>query len=209
MSEALLGFDARVVGERVDELWSPERRRQYLLRDAVRPLSVDPLVWPSCFKPALEDPDGQQPWQVGWMPRPEWIGPNDLWEALGELERALVGHARPPGIDEIWKVAISWHAKGELKPGPFGPHLETSTPSFLMPEWTFLGFDVADPRISGLSNCGYSGTERQRLGDEWHDRLNPHHLLTRLDDALDFLKLCDERVPEHAPFFVLGLWRIP
>jgi hypothetical protein len=107
-----------------------------------------------------------------------------------------------------WKVAVTWHRENDEPPAPFGPYLEPTVPAALGPTWTLLGYDVADPGISGLTNCGYDGRDVE-LKAAWGPRLNEHHLLTTLDDAFAFRNVTNARVVEHAPFFVFGLWRIP
>ena len=62
--------------------------------------------------------------------------------------------------------------------------------------------------MSGLSNCGYTAAEREPLRARWAPALNEHHLFHLVDDAAAFVKDCDQRVLEHAPFFVIGLWRV-
>jgi hypothetical protein len=74
--------------------------------------------------------------------------------------------------------------------------------------WQFLGFDVVDGNISGLSNCGFEEGELSGL-KVWGSRINDHGLLSNLSDALLFRSLTDQRVPEHAPFQVCGLWLVP
>jgi len=77
----------------------------------------------------------------------------------------------------------------------------------VQPNWEFLGFDVADGVcISGLCNCGYNESEATILRREWGHRLNAHGLFSNVVDALAFRQLTDERVPEHAPFFIYELW---
>jgi hypothetical protein len=73
----------------------------------------------------------------------------------------------------------------------------------------FLGYDVADiGRISGLSNCAYVPDEREALRSEWGPKLNDHHLFTQLEPARAFRRLTDARVPEHAPFYVYGIYTL-
>ena len=72
-----------------------------------------------------------------------------------------------------------------------------------------LGYDVADEVMtSGLSNCGYSNKEREVVRPRWASRLNRFHLFDDDDAALQFKVLSDARVPEHAPFFVFGIYRL-
>lgn len=71
-----------------------------------------------------------------------------------------------------------------------------------------LGYDVADEVMtSGLSNCGYSDREKERIRSTWAGRINAFHLFDDADLALEFRALTEARVPEHAPFFVFGVYR--
>lgn len=79
---------------------------------------------------------------------------------------------------------------------------------FALPDTaTFVGFDVADPGTSGLSNCGY-GTVRQLESAKaaWSRSLNLHHLFEERSVADSFADYTDLRVPEHAPFLVVALY---
>jgi hypothetical protein len=75
-------------------------------------------------------------------------------------------------------------------------------------KYTFLGFDISDwGLISGLSNCGLDPDETLTgYRHQWGPRLNRHHLFDNYNDAHRFTGFSDRRVPEHAPFFVFGLW---
>lgn len=74
----------------------------------------------------------------------------------------------------------------------------------------FLGFDVADfSGISALSNCEYRRAEKERLIPIWIPRMNGHGLLTSFEHATEFRQLSDSRIPEHSPFWVYGLSRLP
>jgi hypothetical protein len=180
MREILLGFDARGRG-------AHKYGSMYLLRDDVdRVLSVDTMLWPSVAENA-----------------PEWIGANNpLWEDLENLERHL------PSSSLYTLIAVTWHIEPGEGAGMIGPYEGPTTPANRDANWTLLGYDVADPGISGLSNCGYSEEERRRLAPVWGRRLNSHHLFDNLEHAFEFRAITNTRVPEHAPFFVIGLWLI-
>lgn len=209
VEEALLGFDARELFLDPRRQWSDERRRTYLLRDAVqRPLSVDTAVWPSLFGEGLPAPEHQR-LRLEQMQLPDWKGPNPgLWDDLSRLQGSLGRLAlEPHGI-----VAVSWVSEnGFLQPSAStGPYRELMTPAAVGANWTLLGFDVADAGfISGLSNCGYDPSERTELRATWGAHLNEHHLFTDVNKALAFRDLTDKCVPEHAPFFVYALSLAP
>jgi hypothetical protein len=181
--EILLGFDAR----RRDAITPREQLAGFLLRpDAVETLSVDTLIWPS----AVED-------------TPAWIGMNaPFWEDIVSLRRHVSG-AGPHTL-----IAATWHFTPGEQRGPVGPYISQTTPIARDPGWQFLGYDVADPTISGLSNCGYTPEEMRELTPIWAPRLNDRGLFEDEADAAAFRDLTNQRVPEHAPFFVIGLWLI-
>jgi hypothetical protein len=208
--ETLLGFDARemwLTGLR--ELSSVSGRlNQFLLRsDLDDVLSADRVIWPSIFKITVSLDNGPE------LPEPDWIGMNaPFWEDLNALRKAIpneFGRDHP-----FWLIAATWHTdigfrEEERQKGRIlGPYLAPTTPQQRDSAWRFLGFDITDPGISGLSNCGYDHAERDGLAAEWARHLNRHHLFDSLERAFEFRILTNARVPEHAPFFVIGLWLI-
>lgn len=198
----VLGFDAREPPKRLAGSWLPERREGYLYRiDVESPLSVDEMVWPSAI--------GE---------RPAWTGPvQGLWENLSELGKAAQGD----GWIVAFAVDLASCSKRALEtleeylrgvspegvPGPYPRPEEIAQPHVIDPGWEWLGCDVSDFfGVSGLSNCGLPDIDRLR--PEWGPRLNRHHLFDDPRDARAFQALADERVSEHSPFFVMGLWRV-
>ena len=208
--ETLLGFDAREMSLTGLRELGPGggRPTDFLLRtDLDDVLSADSMVWPSIFKTTVTLDHGPE------LARPEWIGINEpFWENLGALCSAIphefeLGHP-------YWLIAATWHTdmgfrKEEKQKGKFlGPSLAPTTPPQRDSRWRFLGFDITDPGTSGLSNCGYDSAERDILAAEWARHLNRYHLFDSLERAFEFRTLTNARVPEHAPFFVTGLWSI-
>jgi hypothetical protein len=203
--EHLLGFDAREMLPTA-ESWTTERRTLYLLRpDVRRPLSADSGVWLSLYDDGIS---GFPRPGVPSLRPPKWTGPNaSLWEDLGNLERHL---ARAPITVPYRLVAFTWLADASSlnEPRSHGPYDEPMTPGERSPEWQFLGCDVGDGSLlSGLTNCGF-GDQRETLTKEWGPRLNEHHLFQDAESAFAFRLVTNRRVPEHAPFFVYGLWLI-
>jgi hypothetical protein len=184
----VLGFDARSLAVE-PQAWPPERRSTYLLRPRVeQPLSTDPLVWPR----VLGESDG------GLSTR--MVEPD-----LAVLQERLcrIDHRAGPYVI----VATS------ILPVPSDPdslgHLAAPEPSTIDGGWSHLGYDVSDEGLlSGLSNCGYGQGEVGALRAEWGPDLNDHHLFRDAARALEFRTITDERVPEHAPFFVYGLYEV-
>ncbi len=203
--KTLLGFDAREMRPSGLRAPGPSVRRltQFLLRtDLEDVLSADTMIWPSIFG-------------AGEVPEPEWVGLNaPFWGDLSVLRKAIArGEAdrRPP----FWLIAAMWHTdlgfeKEAKQEGKFaGPYVSSTTPEHPEASWRFLGFDITDGGfVSGLSNCGYDAAERDGLAAEWARDLNRNHLFDDLQRAFKFRALTNARVPEHAPFFVIGLWLI-
>lgn len=71
----------------------------------------------------------------------------------------------------------------------------------------FIGYDIADIGItSGLSNCGYSENEPKHCKEKYLPFLNNHGLFDDFEIALDFLDYTNNRVKDHAPFYIYGLY---
>ena len=86
--------------------------------------------------------------------------------------------------------------------------LAPTVPASLNKLGTFLGYDIADEGfISGLSNCGYEASERH-LRDGWGPYLNDWHLFSQREQAISFQRMTDQRVAEHAPFCIYGLYSL-
>ncbi len=191
LRESLLGFDAREMWLESAGLMHPAHKPStFRLRDDVgKVLSADTMVWPSLFDT-----------------HPQWIGANaPFWESLSRLESAVSAarETRPYRI-----VAATWHRETGAEHA-LGPHEMPTEPESRHPAWPLLGFDVSDGSfLSGLSNCGYGEQERPALSAQWGRWLNPSHLFTNLAKALEFRTLSNSRVPEHAPFHVIGLWLV-
>lgn len=197
--ERLLGFDAREMWLSFESEWSPERRDSFLLRgDLKKPLSTDTMVWASVFglDESLEKPPG---WEAF-----------DLWIDLDRMAASL---------DAGWGVERKAHwiigltlrygtfRQGDMEMGY--PTLDSLPMSTGSQQWTLLGYDISDASgLSGLSNCGYATDEVPALRERWGTHLNAYHLFSDVDQAIEFKKLSDNRVREHAPFFVYGLYLV-
>jgi hypothetical protein len=72
-----------------------------------------------------------------------------------------------------------------------------------------LGYDVADyDLLGGLTNCGYTSEEAESLAPVWVPLINERHLFGRPEDATAYAAVTAQRVPEHAPFFVYGIYQL-
>lgn len=186
-------FDLREEVDNLPSLWPEDRRARYLLRSDVQsPLSTDPLVWPStCLRFSGSD----------------WRGPlTPLWSNLVDLKASAID-APARGVCVAFTVS-------RLLPTPKTPAwqaaLQEVDPPQPSADWIFLGFDVSDEGfLSSLTNCGYSDpASLDRSRAKWRDYLNDRHLFDDEDKALSFSAEAGQRVLEHAPLFVFGLWKI-
>jgi hypothetical protein len=198
----ILGFDARPPEP---PEWDERRRRAFLFRlDVRRPLSVDPLVWPSLFASHPEL-------------RPPYVGPYGYWESLEKL-RERTGDAWTVAFEVIAaggeeRDVLSNFLRGVTPDGRPGGILPSTVadPAIPEPGWTLLGYDVADlGGISGLMDIMLPPEceDIEALRASWSPKLNEFHLFDRAEDAREFKDFSNRRVPEHAPFFVYGIWRV-
>jgi hypothetical protein len=191
--QLLLGFDCRAWGADEAQPWPAERRDLYLLRgDVPRPVSVDTMVWPR--------PDGLEAAQAAsYFALTTLI--TDLDEVRQMGSQAQTSYAVVALTISLTPLSLpdqqEWQARQWIVPRP----------ASLAPEWPRLGWDVADMGlISGLSNCGYTPGERATLAGQFGPGLNDHHLFSDHDLADQFRHITNARVPEHAPFFVFGIY---
>lgn len=195
-----IGYDLRVSIRDVAAQWDDSRREAFLLRvDAPIPLSVD---WP-CLTDAARDV---------------------LFDTYGFGFVGLTARQPIPEDPSATVVAISMYPDrwteqqcdqwNELVTDVRGVNIglkEMNSREIVPPstsEFHFLGYDVGDwGLISGLSNCGFGAEEPvAEYRKHWAPKLNTHHLFDDIDDAHAFVEFANRRVPEHAPFFVFGLW---
>ena len=201
MSPKIIGFDVREMWESFDETWSEARRETYLFRhDVEKTLSCDAMVWKSIFSMGIGS--GEMSLKI-----PKWIGPNNsLWENLDELTSFVEENWK--GSKEFWYIALTCESK---EGSCYQPYFEPTIPSAIDDSWVFLGYDVAEGCcLSGLSNCGgLEGKNMAELRQYWSPFLNKFHLFDDELRAHDFKKFSNDRVKEHAPFLVCGMWLIP
>jgi len=198
--QLLLGFDAREMWIKYNTAWPQERRNLYLLRtDIDKPLSTDPIVWPSILNPDFS------------REIPSYVGHLDLAANLQHLRTYLISHGDKVKVP-YWMIGISV-LLSEMTLEERHAWNERAVPTIpQVPEesWSLLGYDVSDTYfLSGLSNCGYSdGNERGRLARQYAEHLNKYHLLTTLTSATELRVFNNARVVEHAPFFIYCLFKI-
>lgn len=196
--EQLLGFDIREMWSQMDATWSESRKDTYLLRtDVTKVLSVDSLVWPKVVLGV--DKNVRAPTQ--WRDLGLWDNLQHLREHLEQNRDAVQHSYQVIGITLLRDVL-------PLQEQEIWALLAPTVPASLNKEWTFLGYDIADDGfISGLSDCGYEASELH-LRNGWSRYLNDWHLFTEREQAIKFKRMTDQRVAEHAPFYVYGLYSL-
>lgn len=204
--QRIVGYDAREMWLGDGDLW-PAQRQQYLLRsDVPKPLSTDTMVWPSVFgKPFLEAvASGFE------LQRPDWTGAV-LWDDLERLKAHLdAGWGKSCRPCRLIAVTLAYGHCENDEQRQWDQRLVGITPPSVCDDWTFLGYDIADHSLlSGLMNCGYTPQELKVLPQRWAPRLNEHHLFDDFEQAAEFVAVTDERVQEHAPFFIFGIYSLP
>lgn len=196
----LLGFDAREMWLNFRKEWDENRKRQFLIRnDVTRVLSTDSKIWPSIFQLARSFD--------GTAEVPEY---RSLWENLAELRRVAAGIMRKINRPySIIAIALMTEICSESEIAEGRKEYPETEPLDVKSQWKFLGYDISDRFfLSGLSNCGYYAEERLALQREWEPRINEYHLVSGIDSANKFKIMTAERVKEHAPFYVFGIWLV-
>ena len=221
----VVGFDIRLCAEDyVDKRWDKKNRDLLLLKPEITwPLSVDEWIWPSVF--ILSQKEALQA-RVGYFP--EYLpfqgvikaDPTNfrhqitaLWTNFEEMKICYFENAKkkeklpqqaiPIAVELITNEPFTsyeyWH-------GALFPSLNIQIPA----NWVFLGYDIADDGFeSGLYSRGYEQNEKRLLQKTWITRFNEYGLIKDFKDVTEFKELTDKRIPEHAPFYIFGLWRAP
>lgn len=192
MRQTVLGFDARQKWKDCSSEWAHRRRSLYLMDPNVSQIcSVDNVSWPEVLDEF-----------------PEWVGPvHGLWDDTERLKE----HLEKKGLKEFHRIAVTLVTE----------NMEEKDLSMVLSSWggleeivlpadrEFMGFDIADSTlVSGLTNCGYTPEEAKLNRDRYSSDLNSFHLFDTLNQASSYCFECNERVPEHAPFYVYGIYKI-
>lgn len=186
----MIGFDVREMHQPYLSEWSAERIQTYLLKQQVeKPLSVDRIVWSAALAGAPNNA----------------LNNLDLWRNSNVMKQFFIAMSRT--TDNALPVAFTLFCDDNISLEYLD--LIGIDPETIPPHWKLMGYDVADAgQISGLTNCGYNPPEIADYSGFFGDHLNEYHLLTDLNMAFIFAEMTDDRVSEHAPFYVYGIYRI-
>lgn len=179
-TDRVIGFDAREMWRDPEIDWDTSRRDRLLIDAGVtKPLSLDTMVWASVFNEV-----------------------HGLWPDYAQMVQALdtFGVERP---EPSWHIAVTVVMEPTVSSIW---DLSNVVPQRRERFWPLIGYDVAATGFtSALTNCGYRAGETKPSPTG----LNAHHLFADAMSAGSFRQYSDDRVPEHAPFFVFGLYRLP
>lgn len=212
-TDLIVGFDTRVLNAAlVAASWTAQRRDRYLIRvDARSPISVDAAVAPSIFAFGDTAPNAA----IGQVRIPE-VGWHRtalrIWEDLSQMTSAVRGLVSPfhrrhaifvaittPHHTALSSCDVRWQQSIQ----------EPVAPRQLDTDWSLMGYDLADRFfLSGLSNCGLTSAEYAAIRPTLAPQMNDFALFSRLEDATAFLPSLNQLVPEHAPFYAFGIWRL-
>lgn len=188
MKQVLIGYAVRHT--RLDVDWDENRRAEFLLRpDVALPKSVDSSVWEDAVPNWVDAIGGFK------VPLTHWGDRNAMRAAAGDALQAGAVEAALTIFGEEACIP-DWIATGFVEPNPLPAN-----------EYRLLGYDVADENLlSGLSNCSYTESDITRSRKNFAAALNDHGLFSDFAVAQTFATWSDERVEEHAPFFVCGVY---
>jgi hypothetical protein len=187
ISEHLVGYSVR--SDVADNDWTDERRQRFLIRPEIDlPKSVDSSVWEDVVPNFVDAVGG-------------FKVPLTCWTDREAMSRAA-SQSGKPGVESAISI---WCAPEDLPDWIELTLSPTSTP--ISGEFDRIGFDVADgSMLSGLSNCALNPDELREMRIRFGADVNDDGLFNSFDPAVSFKVACDELIPEHAPFFVYGLY---
>lgn len=204
MKENLLGFQLRNDPQSLIQ-WDIARRGKYLINENVDvPLSVDKSVWPinpnvpllkelfaECYGGNYEDniPNGLRLFSL----KEESIL-NSLSYYNGGY---LIGISIVNDDRDLNKRLLDMH---RIEKKLHNIDLLT----FYC--WSCFGYDVADLwMISGLMNISFEPPKAE-IAKKYSKDLNKFGLFDLAKKASNYCQECNQRIPEHAPFIVYGIW---
>jgi hypothetical protein len=201
-----LGYDLRIAPYLQRLAWNEERRSLFLLSKSVAaPLSFDRNVWPSALRRRGDSEQACEPWETFVVRETDWkFNAIGVVEDLAQIYDQFSAGTRKARM--FWPIAI----EAVLEPGEVlaWPIIELIEPlHFATEDWYFLGYDVIDTALSVLMNFGYGDEEYEDLYARFANSLNSNHLFSRYEDALAYKNVAPERDPDHAPYFVVALYR--
>jgi hypothetical protein len=228
LKERIIGFDCRLANNSRHEeykdyelLWNIETNVKRLESFGIR-LSIMTDVWDSVFMRYPYDFDERSAFKME-APDRYYRTQDYYWYDLELMTLYLDEHFHSKH-HECWIIAITVIENGidiqlsypkpdvtelGLKIVPLGPNLVRGY--VISPEWTFLGYDVQngspDMRY-GLGCISSESVMMTELSERWGPHLNTHQLFANQTVALEFARYVDDILPDVAPFFAYGLYKL-
>jgi len=210
----VLAFDVRVPIARANfDLLAGYRQHALLNLNVASALSVDETIWSQIEHDRLEEFVEH----AAAVMRPP-CNPQSLLDSNALLSRIPDQWLtdRPDVLrGDDWLIALSispatstylssLKSKGLL----FSPVID----AVLLEQrnWKLLGFDVADKTLySPLMNGDLGEPVRESLAKPFRDKVNDYGLFVAVDTAERFAKIAADYIPEHAPYYAVGILAHP
>ncbi|MGP5495223.1 hypothetical protein ACTXMK_14225 [Psychrobacter celer] len=178
----LVGFSINKLT--IDPDWTIKRRQDYLInKHVIIPKSVDANVWEEVHN--IDKMTGED---IVYN-LPKWKNKDLL------IENTLYDISQKDNVLSTFILFSEEVAFDEY------PKINSLNNLF------FLGYDVADEgATSGLSNCSYTPSELDFCVEKFGFNLNKHGLFENLDIANEFTEYTNTREPQHAPFYIYGIY---
>lgn len=170
-----------------DPDWTKDRRNLFLInQDVFLPKSIDFNVWEESIHATVNT-------SIGALPVPAWKSLQKLREMI-DYNETLKEYAQ-------LTIVIYLDSQGSIAHEMDFSEVSDESLGY------FLGYDVADEgMVSALSNCSYLDEDKLRAKKDFGWAINKHGLIGEFEIAEKFVAFSDSRVPEHAPFYVYGLY---
>ena len=217
---SLAGYDVRELWLDTNSQWPDKKKQDYLLcQDVIKPLSVDGYVWYSVFSEktvpriwntvSLQETYHKPEWintfdEARKLAQPDIYTPRGIWSNLDDM----TGYLQEFWGDD-WKPCAIIAMQDILLEDEVEDNSIQVKPSFVDPNWTFLGYDIADYELyTGLSDGVIPAPLSRQIKTRWLENLNEYHLFRNIEIAFDYIQFADDRIPSHRPFHVYGLYLI-
>lgn len=198
--QTIVRFDFRTHDEEDINSWDYSRRVLYLINeDALLPYSVDSAVWSRVTIPSVERIFGSEYGAIEFT--------NEKLDGLHFVSQNGQNCTFKSVVKTLRRAArrLEFHSKVMV----IGYSANLKLAASLFRGFPLLGYDVITGDISGICNCGYYPNEKPKVLEQFGLALNERHLFNNFESAKEFAEFSNVRVPEHAPFTVVAIYRIP
>jgi hypothetical protein len=215
LQEKVLAFDVRIPRRRANADLPHDYRQRALLNPSVttNALSVDETIWSQIerhrFDKLVHDAATAMQWPHDAS---SFCDSNDLLPKIPE--KWLTD--RPASINgdscliALSVTSVTADYLSSLRKHGLMYELTMDVEQLDRHGWRFLGYDVADKTLySPLMNADLGRPGRESIAKQFRGKVNQNGLFSDLDAATEFAKVAEGYVPEHAPYFAIGIWSHP